>query len=95
MNQTTREQSAIEELKQKLPVFAAEYAVDEDDDLDAIFAATELLEEDLGLGDRWILYENFTVDTEGYPRAVVEIEVFTDASESDFKSAEAVYEAGF
>ena len=76
-------------------MFAAEYAVDETNDLDAIFAATELLEEDLGLGERWILYENFIVDTEGYPRAVVEIEVFTDAKESDFERAEAVYEAGY
>ncbi|WP_144797628.1 hypothetical protein [Halorubrum depositum] len=88
-------ENVIEELKERLPVFAAEYAVDEDDDLDAIFAATKLLEEDLGLGERWILYENFIVDTEGYPLAVVEIEVFTDAEESDFEQAEAVYQAGY
>jgi hypothetical protein len=85
----------IDSLKERLPVFAAEYAVDETNDLDAIFAATELLEKDLGLGERWILYENFIVDTEGYPRAVVEIEVFTDAKKSDFERAEAVYEAGY
>ncbi|UBF21357.1 hypothetical protein HRTV-13_gp111 [Halorubrum phage HRTV-13] len=88
-------EEVISSLKESLDVFAAEYAVDEDDDLDAIFAATELLEEDLGLGERWILYENFIVDTEGYPRAVVEIEVFTDAKELDFEQAEAVYEAGY
>ncbi|UFK26246.1 hypothetical protein [Hardygib1 virus] len=88
-------EEVIDSLKECLDVFAAEYAVDEDDDLDAIFAATELLEEDLGLGERWILYENFIVDTEGYPRAVVEIELFTDADESEFEQAEAVYEAGY
>ncbi|UBF19822.1 hypothetical protein HRTV-18_gp113 [Halorubrum virus HRTV-18] len=88
-------EEVIDSLKESLDVFAAEYAVDEDDDLDAIFAATELLEEDLGLGERWILYENFIVDTEGYPRAVVEIELFTDADESEFEQAEAVYEAGY
>ncbi|QIR31282.1 hypothetical protein M1M18_gp018 [Halorubrum virus Serpecor1] len=89
------EEHIIEELKAGLDVFAAEYAVDEENELDAIFAATELLEEDLGLGERWIVYENFIVDTEGYPRSVVEIEVFTDADESEFEQAEAVYEAGY
>ena len=87
------ENHLIDRLKEDLDVFAAEYSVDEDDDLDAIFAATDLLEEDLD--GRWIIYENFTADTEGYPRAVVEIEVFTDAKESEFEQAEAVYQAGY
>ncbi|QRD99729.1 hypothetical protein VOLN27_106 [Halorubrum virus VOLN27B] len=89
------EEHIIESLKEDLDVYAAEYAVDEENELDAILTATELVEEDLGLGERWILYENFIVDTEGYPRAVVEIEVFTDADESEFDQAEAVYEAGY
>ncbi|UBF21876.1 hypothetical protein HSTV-3_gp116 [Halorubrum virus HSTV-3] len=87
------EEHIIERLKEDLDVFATEYAVDESDDVKAIFAACDLLEEDLD--GRWILYESFNVDTEGYPRAVVEIEVFTDAKESTFEQAEAVYEAGY
>ena len=87
------ENHIIERLKEDLDVFAAEYAVDEENHLDAVLTACDCLEEDLD--GNWVVYENYNADTEGYPLAVVEIEVFTDADESEFEQAEAVYEAGY
>ena len=87
------EEHILERLKEDLDVFATEYAVDENGEVKAIFEACDLLEEDLD--GNWILYESFDVDNEGYPETVVEIEVFTDADESEFDQAEAVYEAGY